>query len=136
MSQIDPKEAVSKNILLKKYEPVESEFNKFEKELETLKNLKSIKSNGDDKELEGSTEILIRDFLNKTFYYENNAINKKDKIDLAIFSDKTRKSVRVIIEVKSIDKKSEFPKDGEINVKAMQETLLYYLRESISYNNT
>ena len=52
----------------------------------------------------------------------------------------SKSKVKVIFEVKSIDNKTEFPKsDGngefDINCKALQETVLYYLRESFRGKN-
>lgn len=142
MSFIDPIDVVSKNFLLKKYEPVESEFNSF---LDLRKNLideilaENLRSKSTDDKLESFIEGRIVDFLQKTFYQPTHYVGKpaNESIDLVILDEKEPNStIRVIFEVKSLKNKGEFPVlNNEINVKALQETVLYYLRESVSYNN-
>ena len=133
MALITPKDAVGKKVLLKQYEPTENEFNTF---VEAVNNLKS---EIDGESRESFNEGRIRDFLKKAFYLSTNYIDKPDKgdIDLVILEDSKPKSdVKVIIEAKRVANKAEFPTaNGEINVKALQETVLYYLRESISKKN-
>ncbi len=130
MALISPKEAVCKDILLKQFNPNESEFERFKSALNDFK------SKIDDKGREAYNETWIRDFLNGAFYQSTNAINKKDDIDYAIFSDtKAKEDVLVIIEAKRVVSK-DFPvKDGNINVKALHETILYYMRESLVTGN-
>ncbi len=133
MALITPKDAVSKKVLLNQYEPTENEFNTF------VEAVNSLKLEIDGESRESFNEGRIRDFLKKAFYFSTNYIDKPDKgdIDLVILEDSKPKSdVKVIIEAKRVANKAEFPTaDGEINVKALQETVLYYLRESISKKN-
>ncbi len=130
MALIAPKDAVSKKVLLKQYDPTENAFERFESAL------KDFKSKIDNNGRENFNETWIRDFLNKAFYQTTNAINKKDNIDYAIFSDtKAKENVLAIIEAKRVNS-AEFPSiDGNINVKALHETVLYFMRESIIEKN-
>ena len=130
MALISPNDAVCKDILLKQFNPNENEFERFKSALNDFK------SKIDDKGREAYNETWIRDFLNSAFYQSTNAINKKGDIDYAIFSDtKAKEDVLVIIEAKRVVSK-EFPiKDGNINVKALHETILYYMRESLAEGN-
>lgn len=77
----------------------------------------------------------IKKFLNSTFYQENE-INTKDKIDLAVYlGNDATSDVGVIIEAKKPSNKSEFPTVNNLNNKAFQEILLYYLRERVDNKN-
>lgn len=134
MARIDPKDAVGKKVLLNQYEPTENEYNRF------LDALKELKSKIDDKKLESANEDFIRDFLKDAFYKSTNEIvsnnDNENRIDLAIYSDaKAKGKVLAIIEVKSTTNQIEFLSDGKINAKALQETVLYYMRESVIGNN-
>lgn len=73
---------------------------------------------------------LLRDFLKENFDYD---CNTKDKIDLAIYEDS---SPKVLFEVKSSSNAQEFVKDStSLESKAFYESILYYLRESITNAN-
>jgi len=79
---------------------------------------------------------LVSDFLKKSGYDPNHFINTKGRYDLVIHNGKNAKStVGVIIEAKKPTNKAEMPEQDNINVKAFQELLLYYLRERISEKN-
>jgi hypothetical protein len=78
----------------------------------------------------------LRDFLRDTYYKESNAINTKDKKDLVIHHGKnTNSNVAIIIEAKRPSNKSEMFSVDNVNCKALQELILYFLRERISNKN-
>lgn len=78
----------------------------------------------------------ISDFLKYAFKFPTYFINTNDRIDLVIHNGKLPSdSVGVIIEAKSPTNKAQMPTLKNINVKAMQELVLYYLRERIAANN-
>jgi len=72
---------------------------------------------------------LIR-FLDDTFYKGRYYINTKERIDCVINSGANKSDpVNVIIEHKSPSNKSEMISVQDINKKALQESILYYMRE-------
>ena len=78
----------------------------------------------------------IRDFLRDSFYKDTNAINTKEKADLAIYKDKSIDSnVCVIIEAKRPKNKGEMLSLDNPNKKAFHELVLYYMRERVKGNN-
>lgn len=80
-------------------------------------------------------ETFITNFL-KSPYYEEHLITAKNDIDLAIYLDRTVDSnIGVLMEVKSISNTNEFLRINDINRKALQQLLLYYLEERIIYKN-
>jgi len=90
----------------------------------------------DEIEREENQKNHIRDFLRDTFYKETNEINTKDTKDLVIHLGKTSKDkVGVIIEAKRPGNKTEMISLARPNSKALQELVLYYLRERIEGNN-
>ncbi|MDM8559555.1 Eco57I restriction-modification methylase domain-containing protein [Candidatus Parabeggiatoa sp. HSG14] len=89
-----------------------------------------------EQESEEFHKNLIADFLKKTYYEPNHFINTKGRNDLVIHNDKKANStVGVIIELKRPTNKAEMLQHNDINKKALQELVLYYLRERISANN-
>ncbi|NCA80454.1 MAG: class I SAM-dependent DNA methyltransferase, partial [Sphingobacteriia bacterium] len=122
------KSALSK--LLIRQKPLTSNFEYF---CECLNNfVKQINPS----ESEEFNKNLIAEFLGKSFYGKTNHINTKDRIDLAIYANTQNTSaVQVIIEVKSPSNRTEFSTCENINSKALQETVLYFLRERITDNN-
>jgi adenine-specific DNA-methyltransferase len=79
---------------------------------------------------------LVIDFLKRTYYDPNHFVNTKGRNDLVIHTgDKAKSSVGVIIEAKKPTNKSEMISVSNINSKAFQELVLYYLRERITQNN-
>ena len=77
----------------------------------------------------------ITKFLSSTFY-KDNEINTRERIDLAIYLGADSSSdIGVLLEAKKPSNKSEFPKKEKLNCKAIQELLLYYLKERIDYKN-
>lgn len=125
---LEPRKALNKAFL--KIKPNRSGIELFKQNLMLL--LDSIK----EKESEEFHKNLISDFLKNTYYSPNHFINTKEKNDLVIHIGKEAKSnVGVIIEAKSPSNKAEMPTQKNINSKALQELVLYYLRERISNKN-
>jgi adenine-specific DNA-methyltransferase len=100
------------------------------------RNLKLLLDRINEEESEEFHKNLLSDFLKTTYYAPAHFINTKDKKDLVIHEDKDAKSpVAVIIETKAPGVKGAMPTSGNMNVKALQELLLYYLRERKRYGN-
>lgn len=79
---------------------------------------------------------LVIDFLKKTYYDPNHFVNTKGRNDLVIHNgDKPSSTVGVIIEAKSPTNKSDMVTSENLNAKAFQELVLYYLRERITQKN-
>ncbi len=79
---------------------------------------------------------LLADFFKKTYYAPQHFINTKGRNDLVIHNGKEAKSsVGVILEIKKPTNKTEMLRPDQLNVKALHELLLYYLRERISHKN-
>ena len=99
-------------------------------------NLIELLDNCNEKETEEHHKDLVSDFLKKTYYYPNYFVNTKGRIDLVIHTGATAKSpVGVIIEAKSTTNKTEMISLANLNGKALQELILYFLRERITNNN-
>jgi hypothetical protein len=78
----------------------------------------------------------ISDFLKYAFKFPAYFINTNDRIDLVIHNGKSpTDSVGVIIEAKRPTNQAEMPTLDNLNVKAMQELVLYYLRERLRIMN-
>ena len=84
-------------------------------------------------ESEEHQKNLLRDFLHQSFGYD---CNTKDRIDLAIYDDSVPK---VLFEVKSSSNSHEFVKPNvqnpNLECKAFYESILYFLRETITNKN-
>lgn len=79
---------------------------------------------------------VLADFIKQTYYAPDFYVNVSDKIDLAIHVGSTsRTPIGVIIETKRGDNANEMCKTDRLNSKAMQELLLYYLRERVGKSN-
>ncbi|GAA8130094.1 class I SAM-dependent DNA methyltransferase [Helicobacter pylori] len=72
----------------------------------------------------------FNDLLKGVFKYK---VKPTKKIDSAILNDNNE--VEVIIEFKALKNLNEFIKKGDLNVKALHESLLYYLTERKEGNN-
>ncbi len=100
-------------------------------------NLIAILDSINEKESEGFHKNLVIDFLKKTYYDPNHFVNTKGNNDLVIHNGKDAKTnVGVIIETKSPTNKHEMISVNNLNAKAMQELVLYYMRERITHKNT
>ncbi|MEI6091223.1 MAG: Eco57I restriction-modification methylase domain-containing protein [bacterium] len=90
----------------------------------------------DEIEREENQKNHILNFLRDTYYKDTNEINTKESIDLVIHNGKDAKStVGVIIEAKRPGNKGEMISKDNLNAKAFQELVLYYLRERITKTN-
>ncbi len=133
MPKVSIKDVLNKSYLRQK--PITSEFHLFCNLLSSLKN--DIDQGCAKKESEEFHKNLIASFLSEVYYKKSgNLINTKDRIDYAIYETTDCNSqIQVLIEAKRPGNKNEFPTQGNINSKAMQESLLYYLRErELSHN--
>ncbi len=72
----------------------------------------------------------FNDLLKGVFKYK---VKPTEKIDSAILNENNE--VEVIIEFKALKNPNEFIKKGDLNVKALHESLFYYLRERKGGNN-
>ncbi|RLD83039.1 MAG: restriction endonuclease, partial [Bacteroidetes bacterium] len=131
MNRIKTRKALSP--AYRKHKPLRKDVNSFTDEL--LKCLKTVKLIDQQAESEEHLKEPIKTFFQNTFY-KDNYINTKDRIDLAIYTGKDANSdAAVIIEAKRPSNKAEFLTTESLNRKALQELLLYYLRERIDNNN-
>nr|WP_158856952.1 TaqI-like C-terminal specificity domain-containing protein [Lunatibacter salilacus] len=79
---------------------------------------------------------LVSEFLKNTYYEPSHYINTKGRNDLVIHNgDKANSPVGVILEAKKPTNRSELLRVSNINSKACQELLLYFLRERITHGN-
>ncbi|WQX52090.1 class I SAM-dependent DNA methyltransferase [Helicobacter pylori] len=112
---------ISLKDFIKKYNPQEPKketIENFEKEINSL--LENAPRQ-DDEEFQKNE---INKFLKNAYGYD---CNTYEKVDSAIYVDK---EVRVLIEVKALDNKTEFPKNRENPLsKAFCQMVLYFLEE-------
>lgn len=113
---------------IKKYNPptpTTETIENFEKEIKSL--LENVPRQ-DDEEFQKNE---INSFLKNTYGYR---CNTNKKVDSAIYVDG---EVQVLIEVKALDKKTEFPKNRENPLsKAFCQMVLYFLEEKKRKNNS
>lgn len=81
-------------------------------------------------ENENHQNDAFNDLLKDVFKYK---VKPTKRIDSAILNDNDK--VEVIIEFKALKNPNEFIKKGDLNVKALHESLLYYLTERKEGNN-
>lgn len=125
---LKPRNALNKAFL--KVKPNRTEIEGFKTNLITLLDRTN------DTESEEFHKNLVIDFLKKTYYDPNHFINTKGKNDLVIHNGNSAKStVGVIVEAKKPTNKSEMISRENLNKKAFQELVLYYLRERITHKN-
>jgi hypothetical protein len=125
---IKPRKALNKAFL--KIRPDRIGIELFKAKLILL--LDSSKAN----ETEEFHKNLISDFLKNTYYSPHYFINTKGRNDLVIHTNTDAKSnVGVIIEAKSPTNKAEMISEKNLNNKALQELVLYFLRERITHKN-
>ena len=121
------------NPAYRKHKPLRKEVNNFTEQLQAC--IDAVKLSDDNGESEEHIKSHFKDFFTNTFYSQN-YINTKDRIDLAIYVDaKASSDVGVIIEAKKPSNKAEFLTAENLNRKALQELLLYYLRERVDNEN-
>jgi adenine-specific DNA-methyltransferase len=98
--------------------------------------MKHLFENIADGQREETQKEHLRVFLSDTFYKSYYMAPEGD-IDLAIHLEKTGKSkIGLLIEVKSTMNKNEMISTEDLNKKALQELLLYYLRERVTKRNS
>lgn len=126
--------------ILKPHKALNSAFRKVKPnrtEIESFKqNLIKLIDHINEAEMEEFHKNLVSTFLKDTYYKDNHFINTKGRNDLVIHNGKDAKStVGVIIEAKKPTNKAEMLKTDNVNTKAFQELVLYYLRERITGKN-
>ncbi len=127
-NQKQPRESLNKAFL--KVKVSRSDIEKFKA------NLINLLEHINEKESEEFHKNLMADFLKNTYYSPNYFINTRERNDLVIHNQKDSKSsVGVILEVKKPKNKAEMVKIENLNAKALQELVLYFLRERITNNN-
>ena len=78
----------------------------------------------------------LRSFLRETYYGSDFYLNTRGRSDLVIHQGKKASTpVGVLIEHKRPENKTEMLRPDSLNRKALQELLLYYLRERITEKN-
>ncbi|MDP2189160.1 MAG: TaqI-like C-terminal specificity domain-containing protein [Sphingobacteriaceae bacterium] len=127
---LKPRRALNKAFL--KVKPNRSDMERFKAQLVSLLN------SSNETESEEFHKNLVSDFLKRTYYEGKHFINTKGRNDLVIHNGaQANSSVGVIIETKKPTNKAEMPQaaTGKLNSKALQELVLYYLRERITHKN-
>jgi hypothetical protein len=126
--QHSPRKSLNKSYL--KVKPNRSDIEKFKT------NLTQLLDQMNDKETEEFHKTLLTKFLDGTYYSPHHFVNTKGRNDLVIHNGKDANStVGVIIETKSPTNKNEMLSSKNLNTKAMQELVWYYLQERISHKN-
>ncbi|MFV5685096.1 Eco57I restriction-modification methylase domain-containing protein [Flavobacterium sp. GB2R13] len=126
---LEPRKALNKAFL--KIKPNRTHIESFKT------NLIQILDSINEKESEEFHKNLVIDFLKKTYYDPSYSVNTKGRNDLVIHNGKNAKTnVGVIIEAKSPVNKTEMITVANLNGKALQELVLYYMRERITHKNT
>ncbi|GAB1448964.1 TaqI-like C-terminal specificity domain-containing protein [Bacteroidota bacterium] len=128
LKELKPRKALNKAFL--KVKPNRTEIEGFKA------NLIALLDRTNDTESEEFHKNLVSDFLKDTYYKQNHFINTKGRNDLVIHNGQQASStVGVIIEAKKPTNKAEMITRENLNKKAFQELVLYYLRERISHKN-
>ena len=122
------KDILNKQLL--RHKPTTEQFTDF---LQALRDLKdSIQPN----ETEEHNKDYVKEFLRTAFYGKEHLVNTAGYIDCAIYQTKeTNSPIEVIIETKAPNNKAEFPSIHNLNCKAMQELVLYFMRQRFKDNN-
>ena len=128
LHSLTPRDALSK--AFRKVKPTRDEIEVFSA------NLLHLLDQVNEAESEEFHKNLLSDFLKDTYYKQNHFINTKDRKDLVIHNGaQASTTVGVIVEVKKPKNKSEMLTQEQLNRKAFQELVLYYLRERITHRN-
>ena len=113
-----------------KLKPSRSEINEFKANFKRLFILIN------DNESEEYNKNLISDFLKDTYYKQTYFMNTKERKDLVIHNGaQPNDTVGVIIEAKKFSNKSEMVSKENLNTKALQELVWYFLGERITQKN-
>lgn len=129
LKSLKPRIALNKAFL--KIKPLRTEIDLFKT------NLISLLDDINESESEEFHKNLVQDFLKNTWYQGQYFINTKGRNDLVVHNGaKADSTVGVIVEAKKPTNKAEMLKPTNLNVKAFQELIYYYLRERITHKNT
>lgn len=106
-------------------------------DIETFKNkLSRLIEKINEDETEEFHKNLVSQFLRETYYGDKYFINTKGRNDLVIHTGRDAYStVGVILEAKKPANAAEMLRKSNINTKAFQELVLYYMRERITAGN-
>ena len=127
-NQLQPGQSLNKAFL--KVKPDRESLEKFRA------NLLMLLDRIDEAEREEFHKNLVADFLKNTYYSPNYFINTNEDSDQVIHNGKEAKStVGVILEAKKPRNKQEMLKVDNLNTKAFQQLVLYFLRERITKGN-
>ena len=119
--------------LNKAYRQVKVTTDEFKTFLINLRNLVEVI---DERESEENTKTHLMDFFKNTYYHPEYLVAQKGHIDFVIHSSRTSTSpVAVLFEVKKSNNQNEMITPNNLNKKALQEILFYYLRERVSKKN-
>lgn len=125
---LTPRQALNKAFL--KVKPNRNNIEQFKQNLEKL--LDQI----NEAESEEFHKNIVIKFLQDTYYNSIYYINTKGRKDLVIHNGKKAKdAVGVVVEVKKTINRAEMLRKDNVNTKAFQELVLYYLRERITAKN-
>ncbi|MEI8007378.1 MAG: TaqI-like C-terminal specificity domain-containing protein [Bacteroidota bacterium] len=128
LTLLSPRKSLNKAYL--KVKPSRSVIELFKK------NLIHLLDDLNESESEEHSKNDLGDFLKNTFYHPKFYINTKDRTDLVIHNGPDSKSLpSVLIEAKKPSNKTEMIRPDNLNTKAFQELILYYLRERIINHN-
>jgi len=127
LTLLSPRKSLNKAYL--KVKPSRSEIELFK--INLIKMLDGL----DESESEEHVKNDLSDFLKNTFF-QKCYINTKGRNDLVIHNGPDAKSLAgVLIEAKKPSNKTEMIRTDNLNAKAFQELILYYLRERITNHN-
>lgn len=106
-------------------------------EMEAFKrNLIALLRQIDEKESEENVKIHLMNFMRDTFYHPAHLLATKGKTDFVAHTGKEATSpAGVLFEVKRPLNTTDMVTKVSLNVKAMHELMLYYLRERIEHKN-
>ena len=116
------------NLELKIFNPLASDFENFCKALnDYLQKLPAL-----EHDQEKRTEQAFTHFLQTAFsdYQGNYVVESVEDIDLTI-NRKNEERPSVLIECKKPSETKDFPRNGNLNVKALHQLVYYYLKETI-----
>ncbi len=100
------------------------------------KELQNLFDKIDDKKAEDYHKTEIIKFLDNVYYRDKYQVNLNNRQDLAIHhSINPNDNVAVILEFKRPSEKYDMVSIANANVKALQELVLYYLRETVDHDN-
>ena len=120
----------SLNKLYKKQPIDESEFSEFKDAL------KELFDNIEDGQVEPTQRKFFTTFMEEIFPKSFLVTHEEDSIDVVLHTgEKTTSNKGVLIELKSTTNKEEMVTKEDINRKALQELLFYYLNERIGKQN-